>query len=311
MKKWSEDMTEAFQLCDKGKIISMLRLGFPTELSLCIRGREGGILVGRTYPAHLCCEYGFLDILEELVARGCFIDAKDSFKRSPLMIACENGHVEIIRYLITSCKVPLKGFDYAGNTILHLAAVNGRLEVVKYLVEEIGLNVNLLSLNKKTALETCRHLYIIEYTPALEKTIGYLLAKSSKARIGGVPEESVFHGMYAGSCHDHCKERYCQSIAAKKIGLNIRYKSIAVLEKYVPTTAQAFQGPGNLRSSYQKPNTIDQTINEKCQKIYKIIRSIEPFKVLNRRNTSKNNLSHTTLTSSKSSALPMVKNSVT
>lgn len=302
-------MTEAFQLCDKNKILCLLRLGFPIETSLCIRGAEGQLLVGRTYCAHLCCEYNYLDILEELVLRGCFLDAKDSFSRSPLMIACEIGNASIVKYLAGTCKASLKGYDYQGNTILHIAAINGKIEILKYLIEDIGMNMHAPGLHKRSALETCRNLYIADYNQKLENVIGYLTAKSNRNSSSTLPEEKVFRGVYVASCHDCCKEKYYGGIISKRIGNGTRNQSQEFFEKFEVMKSPFVQHSVKSRTKIGLHNafSVDKIAGEKCARIYKAMRNAESLNVLNKKNYRKSILVHTALNQSPQTTLPQIK----
>ena len=213
MKKWSSDMVKAFKNCEKHEILSLLRLGFPIESCLCIKDEFGGILINKTFCAHLSCEYGFLDILKELISLGCLLETKDSFLRTPLMIACEVGNLEIVKFLALECKVSLKGFDYSGHTIIHISAINSQIHILKFLVEEVSMNVNALSKLKKTALEICKDLYSSNFDYNLERVIAFLIAKNTQRKLALIPEENfVIDKGYHFNCHEKCIERYSQSL---------------------------------------------------------------------------------------------------
>jgi Ankyrin repeats (3 copies)/Ankyrin repeat len=210
MKKWSQDMVKAFQFCDKSKVLNILRLGFPIETCLYIRSENSDVLINKTYCLHLSCEYGFLDVLQQLVARGGSLDTRDSFKRTPLMIACETGYLDIVKYLCVVCKVSTKGYDLFGNTILHIAAINSRIQIVQFLVEVVEIRFNTLNSSKKTALELCRDLYTMEYNSKLEEVICYLTGKSSQKIFNEISNKGYKANTF--SCHDYCKKNYFQAL---------------------------------------------------------------------------------------------------
>ena len=308
MRKWSEDITKAFQFSEKSKILTLLRLGFPIETSLCIRDKAGQLLVGRTYCAHLCCEYGYLDILEELVSRGCFLDSKDSFSRSPLMIACEIGRMDIVKYLAGTCKASLKGYDYQGNTILHIAAINSKIETLKYLIEDIGMNIRTPGLHKRNALETCRNLYIADYNPKLENVIGYLIAKSNRNSSSTLPQGKIFRGVYVASCHDYCKEKHYGGINSRRLGNEVRNQSQEVLEKFDAKQSPDVQNSRNSRSKIglHYVFSVDKIVGEKCARIYKAIRNSGSQNIFNKKKSNKSILTHTAVNSSPQTTLPQI-----
>ena len=60
--------------------------------------------------------------------------------RTPLHHACNSGHMDIIKYLITEhgCDPALPDND--GDMPMHIACLGGQLNVVKYLVTEMKCN---------------------------------------------------------------------------------------------------------------------------------------------------------------------------
>ena len=62
--------------------------------------------------------------------------AGDESGRTPLAVACEAGHMEVVKFLMERDKEgrALKGAG--GTTPLHVAARGGHIEVVKYLIDD-------------------------------------------------------------------------------------------------------------------------------------------------------------------------------
>jgi len=54
---------------------------------------------GRT-SLHLACQQGHLDLVRLLVHKGANIEAKSHEGSTPFRVACLNGHKEIARYLV-------------------------------------------------------------------------------------------------------------------------------------------------------------------------------------------------------------------
>lgn len=207
MKKWSKEMVSAFETVQESKIRDLLNLGFPPESPLVIRDNDG--MVERTYSVHLSCQYNFLSILQDLIRLGCNIEILDSYHRTPLMVACEAGNLEIVEFLTLTCKVSTKGQDYAGNSVLHISAINGQLAILKFLVETLGIHIKTLNSQKKTALALCRDIYASKFDPVIEKTLSFLIYKNSQTDQELYQPNNIepVH-LNNFSCHEMCKEKY-------------------------------------------------------------------------------------------------------
>ena len=67
--------------------------------------------------------------------------SEDDSCKTPLYLACEHSHLDIVRYLVNDQKVDpayASGDQSACLTPLHSACGTGHLEIVKFLVEEKG-----------------------------------------------------------------------------------------------------------------------------------------------------------------------------
>lgn len=267
MKKWGFDMLAAFESCQQDRILSILNLGFPPELPLCIKDKNNEIIIERTYCVHLACEYDFLQVLQELITRGCNLEALDSFKRSPLMVACEAGNLEIVEYLTIICKVNTKGFDYMGNPILHIAASNGQLPILKFLIETLGLHINTPNKLKKSALNLCRDLYAINFNPSIEKTLSYLIYKNSQNDISSFQQQSLetIH-LNHFNCHEMCKEKYFFESDPKLFRPKMRSMANCEFEQILkkePRFKSRKQIKSELNPSFEKVAT------DKCEVVYR------------------------------------------
>ena len=59
---------------------------------------------------------------------------------TPLVAACEAGHIEVVKYLIERESVDPEQAARDGTTPLHAAARGGHMEVIKYLIDEKKVN---------------------------------------------------------------------------------------------------------------------------------------------------------------------------
>lgn len=270
MKKWSTDMLAAFESCQQDRILGILNLGFPPELPLCIKDTNNEIVIERTYCVHLASEYGFLQVLKELIIRGCNLEALDSFKRSPLMVACEAGNLEIVQYLASTCKVTTKGFDYLGNPVLHIAALNGQLPILKYLIDSLNLNINTQNKLKKTALALCRDSYALNFSPTIEKTLSYLIFKNSQNEQSEFEPNSIkaVHLSHF-NCHEMCKEKYCLETGPRFFRSKLRSMGNSDFVEVMKKQDQKFRSKKKIKSEVDP--SFEQVVNNKCDLVYRKI----------------------------------------
>lgn len=106
---------------------------------------------GRFTPVHIASEHGHVDILETLISRkGCASNTEYYEKLKPLHLACANGHLEVVRLLCNKGEELLCP-DIRGFTPLHYAANHGHLEIVIELINR-GSVVNCVNAANKTPL---------------------------------------------------------------------------------------------------------------------------------------------------------------
>ena len=71
------------------------------------------------------------------VSRGANVEENyNSYGKTALIAASEEGHLEVVKYLVEQCHANVEAKDNDGYTPLIRASENGHLEVVKYLVEQ-------------------------------------------------------------------------------------------------------------------------------------------------------------------------------
>lgn len=67
-------------------------------------------------PLHLCCQWGLVRVLQTLIDHGANVNAVDCDNKSPLHVAIENQHDEIISILLCHPAIDLKIRDKSGST---------------------------------------------------------------------------------------------------------------------------------------------------------------------------------------------------
>lgn len=70
----------------------------------------------KSSPLHLCCEWGLTRVLQTLIDHGANVNAVDCDKKTPLHIAIENHHDDLIAILLCHPSIDLKLRDKNGNT---------------------------------------------------------------------------------------------------------------------------------------------------------------------------------------------------
>ena len=63
-------------------------------------------------------------------------------ERTPLHVAVEHAHLDVVKYLVTEQQVEPLYYDERGRTPLHISCVSGGLSIVKFLTEEIEKYTN-------------------------------------------------------------------------------------------------------------------------------------------------------------------------
>ncbi|CAK9056997.1 unnamed protein product [Durusdinium trenchii] len=111
-------------------------------------------------PLHLASEVGHLDVVDRLTEAKADLEAIGGcFSRTPLHLAAEKGHCQVVDRLLAA-KAAVEAQDQYGRTPLHLAAESGHPATVDRLVAG-GATVDVKSFNGQTPLhlaaEYCGH----------------------------------------------------------------------------------------------------------------------------------------------------------
>jgi hypothetical protein len=85
---------------------------------------------------------GYLDVTKVFLEKGADVNSTDNISNTPLHWAAENGHLDVVKYLVEEKGADGKAADKNGNTPLHWAARYDHWDVVKHLVEQKGADVN-------------------------------------------------------------------------------------------------------------------------------------------------------------------------
>jgi len=83
---------------------------------------------------HHAAENGHLEVVKFLVGAKANVESKDKDGRTPLSHAAMNSHLEVVNLLVEEAGAKVDSKDEGGLTPLSLATTKGHLEVVKFLV---------------------------------------------------------------------------------------------------------------------------------------------------------------------------------
>lgn len=89
---------------------------------------------------YVCCGYGDLKRLQELITEGANINEKDTDGWTPLHYASRNGHLKIVKKLI-KYQANANVQNNFGNIPIYFAGSHGHLEIVKELIDHSDLSI--------------------------------------------------------------------------------------------------------------------------------------------------------------------------
>jgi ankyrin repeat protein len=74
------------------------------------------------------------------------VEARDEDGRTPLHIACENGHIDVAEYLIHECGCDKEPRDNKQFTPLFTACLGDRISTVKYLTSKFRCKIDAIEM---------------------------------------------------------------------------------------------------------------------------------------------------------------------
>ena len=102
---------------------------------------------------HACCK-GDMLVVEPLIAHGCDVSCVSCDGYTPLMVAAQEDHEEVVKKLILA-GAHVGTQDKRGNTALHYAALHNHIQCGIHLVEG-GASVNVKNKSSKTPLDLAK-----------------------------------------------------------------------------------------------------------------------------------------------------------
>ena len=143
VSEFKADMTIQTSYCDTPLIIATINehdnvvhaLLSDYQCLVDAKGQDGSTAL------HYSCRYGHVDIVRTLVKHKANVNAKTNRGDTPLTLAVRNKHDNVVHALLSDsgCLVDAKGQD--GYTALHYSCTDGHVDIVKILVSHKA-NVN-------------------------------------------------------------------------------------------------------------------------------------------------------------------------
>ncbi len=100
------------------------------------------------------CRLGFVERARDALAEGADVDSRDFYRRTAMMRAAFNGHVEVLRFLHDN-RADVNAKDSEGWTALMYATFTCQTEAMEYLIS-IGADVNACNREGWTALSVAQ-----------------------------------------------------------------------------------------------------------------------------------------------------------
>lgn len=121
--------------------------------TLLIFGADPNVLVGdnfsiekKHYPIHIAAYKGYTPFVSLLLSAAAKMDVKAQDGSTPLLMACQQGHINVVQLLLESNPTLVNDNDDAEETALIIAAGAGNKSLVELLICK-GANINKLTKN--------------------------------------------------------------------------------------------------------------------------------------------------------------------
>jgi ankyrin repeat protein len=117
---------------------------------------------------HLMCAHGVLDRVKNVIEMYGSVEARDENGRSPLHIACKNGHIDVAEYLIHECGCDKEARDNKQFTPLFTACLEDQINTIKFLISKFRCKIDARDAEGRTPLHVaCYH--------GFQKIVDYLI----------------------------------------------------------------------------------------------------------------------------------------
>lgn len=97
----------------------------------------------------IAAEKGDLATIQQFIATNTDINIKNVYDENLLFVACKNGHLDIVNFLLAQKNIDIESLNSGGQNTMHAACINGNVAIVKELITR-GVNLRQLSRGKRT-----------------------------------------------------------------------------------------------------------------------------------------------------------------
>ncbi|XP_067661682.1 ankyrin repeat domain-containing protein 50-like [Haliotis asinina] len=101
---------------------------------------------------HCACRGGGVEVVKYILSKKMvYIDSKGHYDKTPVMLAGRNGHTEVVKLLVNyGANLSLR--DTYGHNILHSACSEGHVDVVKYILSKDIVDINSEGYKRRTPM---------------------------------------------------------------------------------------------------------------------------------------------------------------
>ena len=123
----------SYDLSDEKKKLKLAKFIIEnSNKEISVKAKEGK--TGELSPIHLAAMYGYVESANRMISNNSTeANPSDIYGITPIYLAAQNGHLEMVRLLMTSTTNP-NGAINDGRTPIHRAAERGYLEIVRLLM---------------------------------------------------------------------------------------------------------------------------------------------------------------------------------
>ena len=103
-------------------------------------------------PLHDSCAFNHVEITVHLLKHGADVDCRDNTDWTPLHLAAQEGHLNIVKFIHQKRRSTLYDVTKDGRTGLYIASKNGHNDIVEWILTQDNINVDAVTDRNWTSL---------------------------------------------------------------------------------------------------------------------------------------------------------------